>query len=59
MDKEQLFNILEKLIDELEFYASIESTADPLDRDDTLQYCQEIRQKVFTDDSDLSFNVEN
>lgn len=55
MNNEQLFNILEKLLDELEYYASIDDLRSR--RNETLLYCQSVRQQVFTDKSELSFNV--
>lgn len=54
MDNEQLFNILEKLLDELEYYAE---EADGYHRHDIIDYCKNVRHQVFTEDCNLSFNV--
>lgn len=51
MDKEQLFNILEKLLDELEYYSNKERDMV------TYNHCLGIRQIVFTEDCKLSFEV--
>lgn len=58
MDNEQLFNILEKLIDELEFCATSDYEIFHLPQSlETLNYCKQVRQKVFTDKAELSFDV--
>lgn len=53
MDNDRLFNILEKLLDELEYYAS----ADPMTGPQTIQYCQEIRNVVFDENVNLTFKI--
>lgn len=49
MDNEQLFNILEKLLDELDYYTMVM-------QGDT-EYCKEVRKQVFTEDCQLTFDV--
>lgn len=54
MTNDKLFNILEYLIDNLEYFGS-----DPYDGDkDMIKYCKTIRQEVFSNQPDgLTFDV--
>lgn len=60
MNNNQLFNILEKLLDELESFASSDYEIYRYPPSlDTLEYCKKVRKQVFTDDpsNPLSFEV--
>jgi hypothetical protein len=55
MDNEQLFNILEKLLDELEFCSSHMDSMES--RKEVWDYCSKVRNQLFTKDSQLTFGV--
>ena len=57
MNNEQLFNILEKLLDELEYQIETNESNSYSGYKALFNYCQSVRQQVFTDKSELSFNV--
>ena len=51
MTNEQLYNIIEYLLDNLEYYA--DKNSDTF----TLKYTLELRQKLFDEKSNLSFEI--